>query len=208
MEIVCMDFEGVLVPEIWIGVAEKTGIEALRITTRDNPDYDDLMRQRLRIMDEHGLGLKAIQNAINELGPIEGAKEFLTWLNTEFQVVILSDTFYEFAWPLVGQLGWPTLFCHNLEVNKEGRINDYRLRMKDHKRQAVKAFKALNFEVYAVGDSYNDTTMLTAADIGYLFRAPSNVIEEFPQFQNFNEFDELKLRLIDDNPRIQNTAYR
>ena len=207
MEIVCLDFEGVLVPEIWISMAEITGIEALRTTTRDNPDYDDLMQQRLRIMDEHDLGLPAIENVINGLGPIDGAKEFLTWLNTEFQVVILSDTFYELARPLMCQFDWPTLFCHHLEITKEGRIKDYHLRMKDHKRQTVKAFKALNFSVHAAGDSYNDTAMLTAADNGYLFRAPPNVIKEFPQFPNVQEFDELKRRLIEASPRMRNASY-
>ena len=164
MEIVCLDLEGVLVPEIWVGVAEKTGITGLRATTRDLSDYDELMRQRLRIMDENGLGLPFIQEIIGGLGPMEGAKDFLSWLKSEFQVVILSDTFYEFARPLMRQLDWPTLFCHRLETNEVGRIINYNLRMKDHKREAVRAFKSLNYTVFAAGDSYNDTNMLAEAD--------------------------------------------
>lgn len=203
MEIVCLDLEGVLVPEIWISVAETTGIDALRATTRDNPNYDDLMQQRLSIMDEHGLGLSTIQNAIGRMSPLNGATEFLAWLNTEFQVVILSDTFYEFARPLMSKLNWPTLFCNRLEINEHGRIINYYLRMKDHKRQAVRAFKSLNFNVFAVGDSYNDTAMLSAADTGYLFRAPRNVTKEFSQFPNVQEFDELKQSLTDGSPRLQ-----
>ena len=174
MEIVCLDLEGVLVPEIWIGVAEKTGIPGLRATTRDIPDYDELMRQRLRIMDENGLGLTVIQEVIDGLGPMNGAKDFLSWLKSEFQVVILSDTFYEFARPLMRQLEWPTLFCHRLETDEAGRILNYHLRMKDHKREAVRAFKSLNYTVYAAGDSYNDTNMLAEADAGFLFKAPDN----------------------------------
>jgi len=201
MEIVCLDLEGVLVPEIWIGVAEKTGIEDLRATTRDIPDYDELMQQRLRIMDENGLGLPIIQEVIDGLGPMEGAKDFLGWLKSEFQVVILSDTFYEFARPLMRQLDWPTLFCHRLETNEEGRIVNYHLRMKDHKREAVKAFKALNFTVFAAGDSYNDTNMLGEADAGFLFKAPDNVIEEFPQFPSTRTYSELKAKFIDASPR-------
>ena len=203
MEIVCLDLEGVLVPEIWISVAETTGIDALRATTRDNPNYDDLMQQRLSIMDEHGLGLSTIQNAIGGLSPLNGATEFLAWLNTEFQVVILSDTFYEFARPLMSKLNWPTLFCNRLEINEQGRIINYYLRMKDHKRQAVRAFKSLNFNVFAVGDSYNDTAMLSAADTGYLFRAPRNVTKEFSQFPNVQEFGELKQSLTDGSPRLR-----
>ena len=201
MEIVCLDLEGVLVPEIWIGVAEKTGIDALRATTRDIPDYDELMQQRLRIMDEHGLGLPVIQGVIDGLGPMEGAKDFLAWLKSEFQVVILSDTFYEFARPLMRQLDWPSLFCHRLETNEEGRIVNYHLRMKDHKREAVKAFRALNFTVFAAGDSYNDTNMLGEADAGFLFKAPDNVIEEFPQFPSTRTYDELKAKFIHLSPR-------
>ena len=201
MEIVCLDLEGVLIPEIWIGAAEKTGIDALRATTRDIPDYDELMQQRLRIMDENGLGLPVIEEVIDGLGPMEGAKDFLDWLKSEFQVVILSDTFYEFARPLMRQLDWPTLFCHRLETNEEGRIVNYHLRMKDHKREAVKALKALNFTVFAAGDSYNDTNMLGEADAGFLFKAPDNVVEEFPQFPSTRTYDELKAKFIHLSPR-------
>ena len=196
MEIVCLDLEGVLVPEIWIGVAEETGIQDLGATTRDVPDYDELMQQRLRIMDENGLGLSVIQKVIEGLGPMEGARDFLAWLKSEFQVVILSDTFYEFARPLMRQLDWPTLFCHRLEINEAGRIVNYHLRMKDHKREAVSAFQSLNYTVYAAGDSYNDTNMLAEADAGFLFKAPDNVILEFPQFPVTRAYDELKAELI------------
>ena len=202
MEIVCLDLEGVLVPEIWIGVAEKTGIQDLRATTRDIPDYDELMQQRLRIMDENGLGLPVIQEVIDDLGPMDGARDFLAWLKSEFQVVILSDTFYEFARPLMRQLDWPTLFCHRLEINEAGRIVSYHLRMKDHKREAVSAFQSLNYTVYAAGDSYNDTNMLAEADAGFLFKAPDNVIQEFPQFAVTGAYDELKAKLIAARARI------
>ena len=196
MEIVCLDLEGVLVPEIWIGVAEKTGISDLRATTRDITDYDELMRQRLRILNENGLGLPVIQDVIDDLGPMDGARDFLAWLKSEYQVVILSDTFYEFARPLMRQLDWPTLFCHGVETNEAGRIVNYHLRMRDHKRQAVRAFQALNYTVYAAGDSYNDTNMLSEADAGFLFNAPDNVIQEFPQFPVTYDYDELKAKLI------------
>ncbi len=192
MEVVCLDMEGVLVPEIWINVAERTGIEALRATTRDIPDYDVLMRRRLKILDEHGLKIQDIQSVINGLGPMEGAREFIDWLEQRFLLTILSDTFYEFAEPLMRQLGWPTLFCHRLKVDENGKISDYLLRMRDHKRQAVLAYKGLNFKVFAAGDSYNDTTMLKEADAGFLFRAPGNVIKEFPQFPVTNDYDGLK----------------
>lgn len=192
MEIVCLDLEGVLVPEVWINVAERTGIEELRATTRDIPDYDVLMRQRLKILDEHGLKIQDIQSVIGGLAPMEGARDFVDWLNRHFQLVILSDTFYEFAEPLMRQLGWPMLFCHRLCVDGDGRISDYALRMRDHKRQAVLAFKQLNFKVIAAGDSYNDTTMLKEADAGFLFRAPENVINEFPQFSVTTEYSELQ----------------
>lgn len=191
MEIACLDLEGVLVPEIWINVAERTGVEALRATTRDIPDYDVLMRQRLRLMEEHRLGLSDIQAVIADMGPLEGAAEFLDWLRERFQVVILSDTFYEFAAPLMRQLGWPTLFCHQLEV-ADDRVVGYRLRMADQKRQAVKAFQGLEFRVIAAGDSYNDTTMLGEAEAGILFCPPQNVIDEFPQFPVTRTYDELR----------------
>jgi phosphoserine / homoserine phosphotransferase len=202
LEIVCLDLEGVLIPEIWIGVAEKTGIEALRATTRDIPDYDELMQQRLRIMDENGLGLPIIQEVIDSLDPLDGAQEFLNGLREDFQVVILSDTFYEFAEPFMRKLGWPTLFCHRLETNAEGRIVNYHLRMKDHKREAVKSFHDLNYTAYAAGDSYNDTSMLGEADQGILFMAPDNVIAEFPQFPAVATYVELRAEFNKVSPRF------
>ena len=192
MDIVCLDMEGVLVPEIWINVAERTGIADLRLTTRDIPDYDELMRGRLAILDRHGLTLADIQAVIGGMGPLDGAKDFLDALRRDYQVVVLSDTFYEFARPLIAQLDWPTLFCHRLEVDGAGRIAGYRLRMRDHKRAAVAAFRDLNFRTIAAGDSYNDTTMLAEAHAGILFRAPDNVIREFPQFPVVHAFDEFR----------------
>ena len=191
MQVVCLDLEGVLVPEIWIKFAEKTGIDALKATTRDIPDYDELMQQRLRLLDENNLDLAAIQAVIAELSPMPGAREFLDSLREKFQVIILSDTFYEFARPLMAQLAWPTLFCHKLEVSGDGRVTDYLLRQKDPKRQSVKALKQLKYTVFAAGDSYNDTTMLDEADAGFLFRAPQNVIDEFPQYKVTTEYTEL-----------------
>ena len=182
MEVVCLDLEGVLIPEIWIGVAEKTGVESLKATTRDIPDYDQLMKQRLRIMDTHELGISDVKEVIGSLEPLDGAISFLENLRKDFQVIILSDTFYEFAEPFMLKLSLPTLFCHNLEIGQNGRIIDYHLRLKDHKRKAVESLKNLNFTVYAAGDSYNDTSMLEAADKGILFNAPDNVKNEFPQF--------------------------
>jgi len=187
-----LDLEGVLVPEIWINVAQKTGIDALLATTRDIPDYDVLMTQRLRILDEHGLKIQDVQEVIDSLGPLEGALEFLEWLKSEFQVVILSDTFYEFARPLMRQLGYPTLFCHRLGIGSDGRIKAYHLRMPDQKREAVMRFHELNFQVIAAGDSYNDTSMLGEADRGILFCPPQNVIDEFPQFPVTTDYGQLK----------------
>jgi phosphoserine/homoserine phosphotransferase len=192
MELVCLDLEGVLVPEIWINFAKKTGIKALEATTRDIPDYDVLMTQRLNILREHGLGMADIQAVIAEMGPLEGAKEFVEWVRTHFQLIILSDTFYEFAHPLMQQLGWPTIFCHKLEVGADGMITDYKLRQPDQKREAVKALHGLNYRVIAAGDSYNDTSMLGEADHGFLFDAPDNVIAEFPQFESIRGYDNLK----------------
>mgnify|MGYP005992923933 FL=1 len=196
MELACLDLEGVLIPEIWIAFAEETGIEELKATTRDIPDYDVLMKQRLRILDEHGLTLPQIQNTISRLAPLEGAREFIDWLRERFQVVILSDTFYDFAAPLMKQLGYPALLCHKLEVDDNGRITDYTLRQKDPKRQSVRAFQLLNYRVIAAGDSYNDTTMLTQAESGILFHAPQNVINEFPQFPAVQTFEELKKEFL------------
>jgi phosphoserine/homoserine phosphotransferase len=189
---ICLDLEGVLVPEIWINFAKRTGIEALKATTRDEPDYNILMKNRLKILDQHGLKLKDIQAVIAEMGPMEGARDFLDALRQDFQVVILSDTFYEFAQPLMKQLGWPTLFCHRLTVDPQGRVSDYVLRMTDHKRQAVIAFKNLKFQVLSAGDSYNDTSMLGESHAGFLFRAPANVIQDFPQFPLIDEFGALE----------------
>jgi phosphoserine/homoserine phosphotransferase len=182
LELACLDLEGVLIPEVWINFAERTGIEELRATTRDIPDYDVLMKQRLRILTDNGLGLGDIQEVISGMQPLDGALDFLDWLRERFQVIILSDTFYEFAEPFMRQLGWPTLFCHRLETDEKGRVVDYHLRQPDPKRQSVRALKLLNFRVIATGDSYNDTTMLAEADEGILFRPPENVIREFPQY--------------------------
>ncbi|MEQ7920166.1 bifunctional phosphoserine phosphatase/homoserine phosphotransferase ThrH [Xanthomonas sp. WHRI 1810A] len=202
MEIACLDLEGVLVPEIWIAFAEKTGIEALRATTRDIADYDVLMQQRLRILDEHGLKLADIQAVISTLTPLDGAIEFVDWLRERFQVVILSDTFYEFSQPLMRQLGFPTLLCHRLITDETGRVAGYHLRQKDPKRQSVLAFKSLYYRVIAAGDSYNDTTMLGEADAGILFHAPDNVIREFPQFPAVQTFEGLKLEFIKASNRV------
>ncbi|MCP5070401.1 MAG: bifunctional phosphoserine phosphatase/homoserine phosphotransferase ThrH [bacterium] len=191
MIIACLDLEGVLVPEIWIGVAERTGIEELRLTTRDIPDYDELMTRRLGILEKNDLGIADIQEVIAGLTPMDGARDFLDELRSRMQVVILSDTFYQFANPLMRQLGWPTLFCHDLEIDGQGKIADYHLRQQDPKRRAVLAFRSLNFKTIAAGDSYNDTTMLGEADRGILFRPPENVIREFPQFPVCQGYDDL-----------------
>ena len=196
MEIACLDLEGVLIPEIWIGFAEKTGIEELRATTRDIPDYDELMKQRLRILRSHNLGLTDIQQVIATMAPMEGALNFINWLKENFQLVILSDTFYEFSKPLMRQLDFPTLFCHRLVIDDRDRITDYRLRQKDPKRQCVKAFRGLQFRVIASGDSYNDTTMLSEADAGILFRAPENVKSEFSQYPSVETYSELKSEFV------------
>jgi phosphoserine/homoserine phosphotransferase len=189
--IVTLDLEGVLVPEIWIAFAEKTGIAELRRTTRDEPDYDKLMRGRLRILDEHGLKLPDIQQVIGTLSPLEGAKTFLDELRSITQVIILSDTFAEFAQPLMRQLAWPSIFCHQLEVASDGRIVDYKLRQPNQKQKAVAAFKSLNYFVLAAGDSFNDTTMLAEADVGFFFHAPKSIQAQFPQFKPFENYSEL-----------------
>jgi phosphoserine/homoserine phosphotransferase len=188
--IVTLDVEGVLVPEIWIAVAERTGVEGLRRTTRDEPDYDVLMRYRLDLLAEHGLTMSLIQDVIGGLTPMDGAVEFLDQLRSETQVVLLSDTFEQFAKPLMRQLGWPTVLCHRLVI-EDDRIVGYRLRQPNQKQRAVEAFHALNYRVIAAGDSYNDTTMLGAADAGYLFHAPANVIAEFPNFPALDTYDDL-----------------
>lgn len=192
-ELVCLDLEGVLVPEIWIAVAERTGIDELRRTTRDEPDYDVLMRYRLSILDTHGLTLPDIQAVIATMAPLPGAVEFLDWLRERFSgVIILSDTFAEFAQPLMRQLGFPTLFCHSLVVGDGGRITGYRLRMPDQKRASVQALQSVTFRVIAAGDSYNDTAMLLAADAGILFDAPQHVIDEFVHLPVARGYDELR----------------
>lgn len=191
MQMACLDLEGVLVPEIWINVAERTGIKELRATTRDVPDYARLMSQRLRILDKHGLKLADLQSVIAGMGPLPGAHEFLNRLREKFQVIILSDTFYDFAAPLMKQLGQPTLLCHRLKIDGAGRVAGYHLRMPDQKREAVKALHYLKFKVIAAGDSYNDTAMLAEADVGILFCPPQNVMDEFPQFLVTATYDEL-----------------
>ncbi len=196
MEIACLDLEGVLVPEIWIEFAKVTGIESLKATTRDIPDYDVLMKQRLRILEENNLGLKEIQDVIATLKPLDGAVEFVDWLRERFQVIILSDTFYEFSQPLMRQLGFPTLLCHRLNVDERGRVVGYTLRQRDPKRQSVLALKTLYYRIIAAGDSYNDTTMLAEADQGILFHAPQNVIDQFPQFPAVHTYADLKKEFL------------
>lgn len=193
--IVTLDLEGVFTPEIWIAVAETTGIPALRRTTRDEPDYDKLMRFRIAILEEQGITLTDIQEIIAGMGLLPGARDFLDWLRTRTQVIILSDTFYEFAAPLMAQLDHPTLLCNMLEVNERDMITGYQLRIDDGKREAVRALKALNFRVIASGDSYNDMTMLEEADHGILFRPPPNVIADYPQFPVTTEYEKLKHQL-------------
>ncbi len=192
MEIACLDLEGVLFGEIWINFAERTGIEILKLTTRDIPDYDVLMRQRISILKENRLGLPDIQAVINQMEPLDGAKEFIAWLRKRYQVAILSDTFYEFATPLMEKLDYPMLICHHLTVDSNNMVTDYALRQRDSKREAVKAFKQLNYRVIATGDSYNDTTMLSEAHVGILYCPPDNVIAEFPQFPVTRNYDQLR----------------
>ena len=196
MEIACLDLEGVLIPEIWIAFAEKTGIVAFKRTTRDEPDYDVLMQYRLDLLRENGLGLNEIQEVIATLEPLDGAVEFVNWLRERFQVIILSDTFYEFANPLMKPLGYPTLLCHKLECDESGTVVNYHLRQSNPKRQSIVALKSLYYRTIAAGDSYNDTTMLAEADAGILFHAPQNVIDEFPQFPAVQTYDDLKREFI------------
>jgi len=198
----CLDLEGVLVPEIWIAFAKQTGIEKLRLTTRDIPDYDALMRDRLKILDEHKLKLEDIQKVIREIKPLEGAKDFLAWLKSEFQVIILSDTFYQFAGPLMAQLDYPALFCNELVAAGDGRITDYRLRQADGKTKAVAALQSMNFQVIAAGDSYNDTGMLKQADAGIFFRPPESITEEFPQFPVTHQYDEMKQAFLQTRAKL------
>lgn len=197
MEIACLDLEGVLIPEIWIEFANKTGIEALKATTRDIADYDELMTMRLNELDKAGLGINEIQEVISTLSPLEGAHDFVNWLRERFQVLILSDTFYQFAGPFMKQLGYPTLLCHNLEIDeKSGKVLGYKLRQANPKRQVVCSLKSIYYRTIATGDSYNDTTMLAEADAGILFHAPDNVIAEFPQFPAVHTYEDLKKEFI------------
>lgn len=196
MHIVCCDLEGVFVPEIWIAVSGKTGVDELRLTTRDIPDYNVLMRKRLKLLEENNLKIQDIQSVIAEMDPLEGAVEFLDWLREKAQVVIVSDTFTQFAGPLMKKLGFPTLMCNTLVVEPDGTVSDYILRQKDGKRQVAIALKSIYYKIIAVGDSYNDTTMLAEADHGILFCPPKNVVEEFPQFPVTKNYDELKSQLI------------
>ena len=190
----CLDLEGVLVPEIWINVALKTGIEELKITTREMPDYDALMKRRLAILAEHKLTIADIQQVIDNMGPLEGASDFMAWLRERCQVIILSDTFYEFARPLMRQLGLPTLFCNQLEIDGSGRILAHHMRLQNQKKHSVVAFKALNFFTIAAGDAYNDTAMLAEADAGFFFRPPEHLPKEFPQFPVTRTYAELQAR--------------
>lgn len=196
MQIVCLDLEGVLLPEIWIELSKHAGIPELSRTTRDEPDYDKLMRERIAILERHRLGLSDIQEMTRRMAPLPGAKAFLKELRESFQVVILSDTFYEFAAPLMPQLDWPTLFCHRIEAGANGRIVDCRLRLIDQKRAAVAAFKALNFMTVAAGDSYNDISMLKEADAGIFFRPAANVVADFPQFPVASSYGELRAAIF------------
>jgi len=198
--IVCLDLEGVLVPEIWINVAVRTGIDELRVTTREVPDYDALMKRRLGILDQHGLRLPDIQAVIATMAPMDGAKDFIAWLRERCQVIILSDTFSEFALPLMRQLGYPTLFCHSLEVDANGRITNYVLRVPDQKRLSVAALRKLHFRVLAAGDAYNDTAMLAEADAGVFFRPPDTVSKQFPQFPVTQTYDALKAEFCKAGP--------
>jgi phosphoserine/homoserine phosphotransferase len=202
VQIVCLDLEGVLIPEIWVEFAAVTGIDALRRTTRDEPDYDKLMKYRLDILREHKMGLPDIQKVIGTLSPLPGAKAFLSELRDKFQVIILSDTFYEFAKPLMDQLDRPTLFCHKLEADADGYLVNYHLRMPNQKQEAVQRFKEINFKVIAAGDSYNDTNMLGEADAGILFCPPDNVVKEFPQFPVTRDYDALMREILAASARI------
>lgn len=195
--IVCLDLEGVLVPEIWINVALKTDIDELKITTREMPDYDALMSRRLAILDQHKLTIHDIQGVIDQMGPLEGAVDFVNWLRERCQVIILSDTFYQFAQPLMRQLGFPTLFCNQLEIDGAGRIVNYHMRMQNQKKHSVASFKSLNFHVLAAGDAYNDTAMLGEAHAGFFFCPPDHLPKEFPQFPVTKTYGELQDRFAE-----------
>jgi len=209
MILACLDLEGVLVPEIWIEVAEATGVPELRRTTRDEPDYDKLMRYRLDLLERKGIGIAEISKVLEKVEPLPGAIEFLTWLRSRLPLVILSDTFFGFARPLLPRLGYPTIFCHELLVDADGRITGYKLRMPDQKRHSVKAFRSVGYDTIAAGDSYNDTAMLGEANAGILFCPPANVIAEFPQFpvtRNYAElraaFEAAEQRIVEGSGRI------
>ena len=195
MQIVCTDLEGVLIPEIWINVAQKTNIEELRLTTRDIADYDELMGKRLEILRRHGLKLRDITDVIDSMAPMPGALDFLNWLRARTQVIIVSDTYVEFARPLMAKLGWPTLMCNSLSIDASGAIADYHLRQKDGKRHVVEALKQLNYEVIAMGDSYNDISMLQTAQHGILFRPPDNIRAEYSHFPVAENYDEIRQAL-------------
>lgn len=197
MDIICLDLEGVLIPEIWINVAEKTGIEKLRLTTREVSDYDVLMRGRLKILKERGLTLADIHDVIGTMDPLPGAKEFLENLRSKTQVVILSDTFSEFAQPMMRKLGWPTIFCNDLQVDSQGMITDYRMRQYDGKKKAILGLRSMGFRTFAAGDSYNDLSMIHTADSGALFRAPANILEEEPDLRLATTYQEF-MEIIDD----------
>ena len=192
MHIVCSDLEGVFVPEIWINVAKKTGIDALKLTTRDIADYDVLMNKRLSILRENGLKLKDIQDVIETMNPLEGAVNFLAWIRERTQIIIVSDTFIQFAGPLMKKLGWPTLFCHSLSVSPDGSVAGYHLRQQNSKQKTVISLKSLNYEIIAIGDSYNDINMLKEAETGILFTPPENVKNEFPELPVAYNYEELK----------------
>ena len=197
MRMVCLDLEGVLIPEIWIAVAEKTGVFELLRTTRDEPDYDKLMNYRLNLLEKHKIDLPIIQKVIGSLEPLKGAYDFVQWLRSETRLIILSDTFSEFANPLMKKLDFPTLFCHSLEINNNQKITGYKLRQNNHKQKAVEAFQSLNFSVTAAGDSYNDLTMLEQAENGILFRPPSSLIKSYPDFPVAQSHDDLKEAIVD-----------
>jgi phosphoserine/homoserine phosphotransferase len=196
MYIVCSDLEGVFVPEVWINVAEKTGIPELRLTTRDVPDYNVLMKSRIKILKEKGLKLKDIQNVIAQIRPLEGALEFIDWLKERTQLIVVSDTFIQFADPLMKQLGRPTLFCHSLVIDDDNMIIDYKLRQKDPKKKTAEALQGMNYQVIGMGDSYNDVSMLRQAEVGILFRPPDNVIKDYPQLPVVQDYEELKKILV------------
>ncbi len=197
MEIICLDFEGVLVPEIWVALADKVGINELKLTTRDIPNYNELMNGRLKILKENDVNASDLFKVAQQIEPFEGSKDFLDSLRKRFQVIILSDTFFNLARPIFYKLGWPTVFCHNLELSDKKFIKDYTIRIEDHKKKAVDCFKKLNYKTIAVGDSFNDLSMLKEADLGILFRAPDNIIKSNKGFFNCNSYSDLKKKIFE-----------